>query len=196
MPGVIPRSFYDREARVVARDLLGTIFVRQEPEGELRGRIVETEAYEGRNDPGSHAFRGPTERTQVMFGPAGHLYVYRSYGVHWCVNVVTNATGDAGAVLLRALEPIAGIDRMRARRDRTALEDLCSGPGKLCQAYGITREQNGVDLESRLIWIEDDGFDASDVVTTARVGLSAGRETQLRFFLRGNAFVSRGRPSV
>lgn len=187
------RPLYARPARTVARDLLGTVLVRREPEGELRGRIVETEAYEGQDDPASHAFRGPTPRTRVMFGPPGRLYVYRSYGMHWCLNVVTDQDGTAGAVLVRALEPLAGIDIMRGRRGRTALTELCSGPGKLCQAYGITGVQNGADLQAGEIWIEADGRGPATIETTPRVGLSAARERCLRYVIAGNPFVSRGR---
>lgn len=192
----LSRGFYARPAETVARDLIGKVLVRDLGSSQHRGRIVETEAYTGRSDPGSHAFRGLTPRTAVMFGPPGHLYVYVSYGMHFCVNVVTDTDGVAGAVLLRALEPLLGIDEMQVRRGRKPLHELCNGPGKLCQAFGITRDgHNGADLESSDIWIEDDGWLFETIEVSARVGLSAGREAPLRFYVPNNIFVSRGKPS-
>lgn len=193
--GKLPRSFYDRPTLDVARDLLGKVLVRRDVDGLLKGRIVESEAYCGQSDPGSHAFRGPTARTRVMFKEAGHLYVYFTYGAHFCMNVVTEGTGVAGAVLLRALEPLDGIAVMEGRRGGRPLIELCNGPGKLCQALGIARDQNGVDLEGDEIWIEDDGFIPVDIGVSTRVGLKAGAEFPYRFFLPGNPFVSRGKPS-
>lgn len=192
----LPRAFYDRTAAVVAPRLLGKVLVRVTSRGLVRGRIVEVEAYTGSSDPGSHAYRGPTPRNQVMFGPPGHVYVYISYGTHFCMNVVTDAPGVAGAVLLRALEPLAGIEIMQANRSGKALVDLCNGPGKLCQAYGITRAENGEDLEGTGMWIDDDGFAVASVETSTRVGLSHGCELPLRFFLPRNPYVSRGKPSA
>lgn len=192
----LPITFYQRGSVDVARDLLGRVLVRSDAEGTLRGRIVEVEAYTGQTDPGSHAFRGPTPRNRVMFGPAGYLYVYISYGMHYCMNVVTDREDIAGAVLLRALEPLDGIPVMEARRGGRSLVELCNGPGKLCQAFGIGREQNGASLEASAIWIEDDGYVVGEVQTTSRVGLSNGRELPLRFFLAGNRFVSSGKPST
>jgi DNA-3-methyladenine glycosylase len=130
-----------------------------------------------------------------MFEEAGHLYVYFTYGAHFCMNVVTEGPGVAGAVLLRALEPIEGIPIMEARRSGRPLVELCNGPGKLCQAFGIARAQNGLDLEGDEIWIEDDGFSAQNVAVSTRVGLNAGADFPYRFFLAGNPFVSRGQPS-
>jgi DNA-3-methyladenine glycosylase len=188
-------EFYSRPAERVARDLLGKVFVRREPGDFLRGRIVETEAYCGQSDPGSHAFRGVSPRTSVMFGPAGFLYVYFTYGMHYCVNVVTDQDGIAGAVLLRALEPLQGLKIMRQRRGARADSDLCNGPAKLCQAFGIDRELNGVSLLAGTIWIEDDGVHVGEIASTTRVGLSAGKDLPLRFFVKGSSFVSRGKPS-
>lgn len=162
----------------------------------MRGRIVEVEAYTGASDPGSHAYRGPTTRNRVMFGSPGHVYVYVSHGIHFCMNVVTDTPGVAGAVLLRALEPLAGIEIMEANRGGKPFVNLCNGPGKLCQAFGITRAENGEDLEGTQMWIEDDGFMVTSMETSTRVGLSRGRELPLRFFLRGNAYVSHGKPSA
>lgn len=190
------RSFYDRPTVHVARDLLGMVLVRQLFDDTVSGRIVEVEAYTGQTDPGSHAYRGRTRRTEVMFGPPGYLYVYFTYGMHFCMNVVTEAPGIAGAVLLRAAQPLLGVHVMERRRGPRALVDLCNGPAKLCQAFAITRDQNGADLEGDDIWIEDDGAAPGTVAVTSRVGLSAGRELPLRFYLADSQFVSPGRPSA
>jgi DNA-3-methyladenine glycosylase len=190
------RDFYARPARDVARDLLGKILVREELSGPLRGRIVEVEAYTGQTDPGSHAFRGPTGRNRVMFGPAGFLYVYFTYGMHYCMNVVTDEQDVAGAVLLRALEPLSGIPVMEARRPGRPVIQLCNGPAKLCAALGITREQNGLDLEASDVWIDDDGMLPAATAVSTRVGLSAGADLPLRFYLPDNPFVSPGKPSA
>ncbi|MDQ2745545.1 MAG: DNA-3-methyladenine glycosylase [Chloroflexota bacterium] len=189
----LPRSFYARHAVEVAPDLLGKLLVRSLPEGVLKGRIVETEAYTGTSDPGSHAYRGPTPRNQVMFGPAGHVYVYLSYGMHHCMNVVTDDPGVAGAVLLRALEPIAGLDIMERNRKGRLPAELLNGPGKICQAYHISREQNGADLESSDIWIERDGFQADRVRVGTRVGITVGADLPYRFSVDGSPWVSRGK---
>lgn len=130
-----------------------------------------------------------------MFGVAGYLYVYISYGMHFCMNVVTDVEGVAGAVLIRALEPLSGIEVMEKNRGDRKLVDLCNGPGKLCQAFHITREQNGADLESSEIWIEDDGWVPEMVATSTRVGLTSGADLPLRFYLPENICVSKGRPS-
>ncbi len=192
----LSREFYDRPAETVARDLLGTVLVRSTPDGRVSGRIVEVEAYTGAVDPGSHAFRGPTPRSAVMFGPPGHVYVYVSYGMHFCMNVVTDPPGVAGAVLLRALEPVTGVDIMQKNRGERRPVDLCNGPGKLCQALGITRAENGEDLEGNRMWIEDENFARDAIGVSTRVGLSRGKDLPLRFFLMGNPYVSRGKPSA
>ncbi|MGI8969078.1 MAG: DNA-3-methyladenine glycosylase [Chloroflexota bacterium] len=192
----LSHSFYARPAPEVAPDLLGKCFVRRLGERCLSGRIVEVEAYTGNTDPASHAYRGKTPRNAVMFGPAGHLYVYLSYGMHSCMNVVTDDPGRAGAVLIRALEPREGLDIMEARRGGKPLVDFCNGPGKLCAALGITREQNGTDLTGDEIWIEDEKGPTKGIGVSARVGISTGVELPLRFFLLGNRFVSRGRPAM
>jgi len=190
----LPRSFYARHAVDVARDLLGKLLVRSLPEGVLEGRIVETEAYTGTSDPGSHAYRGPTPRNQVMFGPAGYLYVYLSYGLHYCMNVVTDDPGMAGAVLVRALEPVGGLDVMEQNRKGRPRAELLNGPGKICQAYHISREQNGTDLESSDIWIAHDEFQVNGVRVGARVGLTDGAGLPYRFSLDGSPWISRGKP--
>jgi DNA-3-methyladenine glycosylase len=190
----LSRAFYARDSADVARELLGKVLVRPLDRVLLRGRIVEVEAYRGQADPGSHAYRGPSQRNSVMFGDAGHLYVYMSYGVHFCVNAVTDRGGIAGAVLLRALEPISGIVEMEKRRGPRPVVDLCNGPGKLCQAFGITREQNGIDLDTGEIWIEDDGWVSVQIDNSRRIGLSAGADLPLRFYVTDSPYVSRARP--
>jgi len=181
-------------ASIVARLLLGlTLTV-----GERSGRIVEVEAYEGTDDPASHASRGPTPRTGIMFGPPGRLYVYLSYGVHWCANIVCHPDGVAGAVLLRAVEPLAGVDEMWADRPSAKRErDLGSGPGKLCAALGITSDHNGVDLlDERApvrLWRPADHrpVDGGDLAVGPRVGISKAVDRPWRFGVADNPHLSR-----
>jgi DNA-3-methyladenine glycosylase len=191
----LPRTFYLRPVRTVARQLLGKVLVRRVGRNTLAGIIVEVEAYDGSNDPASHAFRGRTPRNEVMFGNGGHLYVYFTYGMHFCANVVTGHEGTGSAVLLRALEPFGGIPAMATNRDRptTALKDLLSGPAKLCQAMKIGREANGTDLCGGEIWIEDRGFAAPprDIAATPRIGITQGKEHLWRYVVRESAFLSR-----
>jgi DNA-3-methyladenine glycosylase len=189
----IPRRFYARPATIVAPELLGHILVRALPTGErLRVRIVETEAYE-QDDPASHAFRGITARNRVMFGTAGHLYVYFTYGMHFCMNAVTRRAGEGSAVLLRAGEPLEGLAEMHTRRGRERDTDLCSGPGRFTQALGIARPENGVDLVGGdEAWVER-GTRAGTVGVGIRVGVYDTTRSW-RFWLEGNPFVSRGRP--
>lgn len=177
----------------MAPDLLGTLLVH----GGRVGRIVEVEAYCGAEDPGSHAYRGPTPRTRVMFGPPGHLYVYFSYGMHWCANVVCGRDGEAGAVLLRAVAPVSGVEAMRAVRPRARRDvDLTSGPAKLCQAFGIDGSFDGADLarSDRGVHLASDGepLPVAPAIST-RIGLSAGADLPWRWYLPGDPFVS-GRP--
>jgi DNA-3-methyladenine glycosylase len=189
----LPRSFYARAATEVAPDLLGHVLVRTLPNGDrAAARIVEVEAY-GPNDPASHAFRGLTPRNAVMFGPPGHLYVYFTYGMHFCMNAVTGRAGEGTAVLLRAAEPLEGMEGMRSRRNRERILDLCSGPGRFAQAFGVLRSENGIDLvEGDDLWVER-GSRSEPIGSGLRVGV---RETtrSWRYWLEGNAFVSRGRP--
>lgn len=188
----------------IAPRLLGLLLVC----GERVGRVVEVEAYEGADDPASHAYRGPTPRNGVMFGPPGHLYVYRSYGMHWCANVVCGPAGEASAVLLRAVEPVAGIEAMWADRPRARrAADLGSGPGKLCAALAIDARHNGADLLDpmspvRLALPDASGGPGADpepaseavVLCGPRVGITRAVERPWRFALAGNAHVSRPRP--
>jgi DNA-3-methyladenine glycosylase len=189
----LSRSFYERDAREVAPELLNKVLVH----GRRRGRIVEVEAYVGDGtDPGSHAHRGRTARNAVMFGPPGHLYVYFTYGMHWCCNAVCDPDGTASAVLLRAVEPLAAVEELRALRPKARTDvDLANGPAKLCQAFGITGVHNGVDLvrpPTGGVSIVDDGTPPpSEPVVTTRIGLSAGGELPWRWYVDGDPHVSR-----
>jgi DNA-3-methyladenine glycosylase len=187
------RSFYARDARTVAPELLNKVLVH---DGRA-ARIVEVEAYAGAEDPGSHAYRGETPRTRVMFGPAGHLYVYFTYGMHWCANAVCGEPGVAGAVLLRAGAPLEGLDAMYAARPAARRpRDLCSGPAKLCQAFDLDRAHDGADLVSadRGVTIVDDGTPPpAEPGVSTRIGLSAGAEHPWRWFVPGDPNVSRHR---
>ena len=191
----LPRSFYERDSRAVARALLGKLLVRDDGRA---ARIVEVEAYRGEGDPGSHAFRGRTRRNDVMFGPAGHLYVYFTYGMHWCANAVCGPEGVGTAVLLRAGAPIDGIDRMQVDRPVSRLTELASGPAKLCQAFGLDRSFDGADLVTgdRGVVIADDGTrPPRRPGNSTRIGLSNGREHLWRWWVPGDPNVSRSRPS-
>jgi DNA-3-methyladenine glycosylase len=192
---VLPRSFYARDARELAPLLLNKLLVRRVDGTRLAARIVEVEAYLGSEDAGSHAFRGETPRTAVMFGPPGHLYVYFTYGMHWCANVVAAKDGDAAAVLVRAAAPVAGLATMRERRPKARSDrELCAGPARLCQAFGITGDDNGADLTRGLLRIVDDGTPppARPGVST-RIGLSPGRgdDHPWRFTVPGDPNLSR-----
>lgn len=191
---LLPRRFFRRDPLELAPALLGKVLMA----GDRAGRIVEVEAYRGGDDPASHAYRGPTPRNGVMFGPAGHLYVYRSYGLHWCANVVAGPTGEAAAVLVRALEPVAGIEAMA--RDRPAARrpvDVANGPGKACQALGIHGGHDGIDLtrvrsEVRLL---DDGVEPPAVPTVGpRVGITVAVERPWRFSVPDSPYRSRPVP--
>ncbi len=191
----LPASFFARETAEVARDLLGRTLVSS-VDGELvAGRIVETEAYLGSHDPGSHAStKGITKRNAVMFGPPGHAYVYFTYGNHHMVNLVTETDGVAGAVLLRAAEPLLGIEVMERRRKGRPLIELSNGPGKLAQAFGMDLDDNATLLcEGRLAVLAGEGVAAESIGISGRIGLTFGHELPLRFYLEGSPFVSRGR---
>lgn len=182
---------------LVARELLGRILFYRTGDGLLAGRIVETEAYTGEADPASHAYRGPTARNRVMFGPAGIAYVYFSYGMHYCLNVTADAPGRAGAVLLRALEPLAGQAVMEARGNRGPEHRLLSGPGKIGRAFGLSLADNGRDLVRGPLGIAD-GFSIADaeVEITPRIGITRGAESPFRFSVRSSRSVSgRSRPA-
>ncbi len=187
---LLSREFYNRDTVQVARDLLGCYLVHYSPEGLTAGVIVETEAYLQHGDPACHTHRGMTPRNKAMFGPPGHAYVYFTYGAHYCFNIVTQPEGVGDAVLIRALQPEEGIELMQRRRGRERLKDLCSGPGKLTQAMGINKEHNGSDLLTGPIRVYR-GWEVPDIVTTTRIGIKAGAELPLRFYVKDNQFISK-----
>lgn len=187
---ILPRAFYDRSTVVVARELLGKLLVHISPEGVAAGRIVETEAYL-QGDPACHASRGMTRRNWVMFGPPGHAYVYFIYGMYYCFNVVSAPEGVGEAVLIRALEPFAGVELMGLRRKREKLEELCAGPAKLVQALGINRNHNGIDLTEGELVIYQGTALPEPIVAAPRVGIRVGVELPLRFYLQNNRFISK-----
>jgi DNA-3-methyladenine glycosylase len=190
----LPRSFYARDAREVAPELLNKVLMQRGPE-PIAARIVEVEAYRGSEDPGSHAFRGPTPRNATMFGRPGHLYVYFTYGMHWCANAVCGPGLIPHAVLLRAASPLSGLDLMRSRRPAARRDrDLCSGPARLAQAFGIDRAFDGADLVSGSLRILDDGTPPpTHPGVTTRIGLSPGRgeDLPLRYIVSGDPNLSR-----
>jgi DNA-3-methyladenine glycosylase len=198
-PTPLPRSFYSRDPRRVARALLGKILLRDDGPLHLSARIVEVEAYLGKLDPAAHAAAGYTARTAVLFGPAGYAYVYFIYGNHYCLNVSCEPEGKAGSVLIRALEPLTGIDEMAHARKITLrgpryLRNLTSGPGRLAQAFGITRSRdNACDLTSpstSSLWIGEDSFRPRKIQLTPRIGIRKAADHPLRYFLAANPFVS------
>jgi DNA-3-methyladenine glycosylase len=187
--GPLGRSFYTRPTIEVARALLGKVIVH----GETSGRIVETEAYLGPGDEAAHSARGVTPRTRVIFGPPGHAYVYFIYGMYDCLNLVAEPEGVPGCVLIRAVEPVSGLDEMRRRRPAAQrVEDLANGPGKLTRALGITLRQNGVDVTRGPITVGPSETDAAfDIGVSRRIGITKSADLPLRFFIKGNRFVSR-----
>jgi len=187
----VNRRFFDRSVHEVARDLVGC----ELRVGKTAGLIVETEAYE-ESDPACHAYVGRTARNEVLFGPPGHAYVYLSYGIHNLLNFVTEPEGRASAVLIRALEPTAGIEMMRERRGRDEIEQLCSGPGKLSEALGVGLSLNGLDLFRPPFEISNRGRSNSEVAITAspRIGITKAAELPWRYCMAGSRFVSRPWP--
>jgi DNA-3-methyladenine glycosylase len=187
-------AFYERDPVTVARALLGQTLVRQTPAGVTTGLIVETEAYLAEGDPACHAARGHTRRNASMFGPPGRAYVYAIHS-RWCLNAVTMPAGVACAVLIRAVEPLDGRALMQARRPRSTERDLARGPGRLCEAFAINRALDGHVLTGEnQLWITD-GRDVpvEEIETTIRVGVTSGHDLPLRFFVRGNRYVSKPR---
>jgi DNA-3-methyladenine glycosylase len=199
----LPRDFYSRDPRLVSRDLLGKILLRRQRSKLLAGRIVEVEAYLGVDDPAAHSASGRTLRNAVLFGPPGHSYVYFIYGNHFCFNVSCLPDGEAGGVLFRALEPLTGIEAMAKARGLQLSQEtgggdlrrLTSGPGRLAQAFGITRERdNGKNLTNARsdLFIADDGFRPREIEITPRIGITKAIAHPLRYMIAGNRFVSKG----
>lgn len=197
----LPRSFYQRPTLTVARELLGKYFVRHYKGTKFVGRIVETEAYRGTLDPAAHTYRGKTKRNEVMYWGGGHLYVYFTYGMHFCANIVTGKKESGEAVLIRAIEPVEGIElmvknRYGARRIQSrggaALHNLTNGPAKLCEALSIGRDQNGTDLLGDEIYLfHAPQLAAAEVTRSARIGITSGKEKKWRFTISGSRWVSR-----
>lgn len=199
---LLRRVFFNRDPRVVARELLGKLIVRREGRKKLAGRIVEVEAYLGAGDLAAHAAAGHTTRNAVLWGPPGHAYVYFIYGVHYCLNISCLPAGEAGCILVRALEPVSGLREMAKAReladlDLTSMRDLrklASGPGKLCEALGITRPRdNDKDMLSPAsdLQVMSDGFRVEEVAITQRIGITKSAELPLRYVIAGNAFLSK-----
>ena len=198
----LTRKFFNRDAITVARELLGKLLIRREGRKLLAGRIVEDEAYLGALDPAAHTYNGRTARNAVLFGPPGHAYVYFIYGNHYCTNLSCMPEGDAGGVLLRAMEPVFGRTEMAKLRGvvlseppRTSqLRLISSGPGRMSEALGITRERdNGKDITSPTsdLWIADNGYRVKRVLITKRIGITKSADMPLRYIIDGNRFVSR-----
>lgn len=191
----LPRDFYARDTLEVARELLGCTLVHESPEGRASGRIVEVEAYQGEDDPACHAAVGRTPRTEPLYGPPGHAYVYLIYGMYHCLNTVTRRPGRPGAVLIRALEPLGGHELMRRRRQRgrgaaPGDRDLANGPGKLCQAFGLGLDHNRADLTDSALRIVP-GRAPERIVWTPRVGIRVGTDRLWRCLDPESPFVSR-----
>jgi DNA-3-methyladenine glycosylase len=190
----LARDFYEQPTVEAAQRLLGKYLVRVHPDGVTVGMILETEAYVGPEDKASHASRGRTPRTTVMFGCAGFAYVYVIYGMHHCLNAVTEPEGYPAAVLIRAVQPCEGLELMRARRRRQDIRLLASGPGRLCQAFGIERGLNGIDLCGDILFVEGRGVSAAGIIATTRVGVDyAGpwKDRPWRFYIAGHPGVSK-----
>jgi DNA-3-methyladenine glycosylase len=194
----LPISFYTRNVQIVAKELLGKIFVRKYSSSFLSGRIVEVEAYDGSVDESAHSFIGKTKRNEVMFNGGGLLYVYFTYGMHFCANVVTGKVNEGCAVLIRAVEPIDGIDLMSQNRfHKISLSEkeklnLTNGPAKFCQAFAITKEQNGISLLSDEIFIVNaNKINPSEIVNSKRIGIKKSVDLPWRYFIKDNPFVSK-----
>jgi DNA-3-methyladenine glycosylase len=185
---MLSRDFFARRVHEVAPDLIGVTLLVD----GVGGRIVEVEAYD-QEDPASHGYGGRTARNEAMFGPPGHAYVYRSYGIHWCLNLVCGGEGVPEAALIRALEPTAGIDEQRRRRGAEELRALCSGPGKLCQALGITRDHDGLALDAPPFRLEP-RREVPEIATGPRIGITRATELSWRYMMGGSQFLSRPAP--
>jgi DNA-3-methyladenine glycosylase len=189
---ILSKLFYERDTKIVARELLGKVLVREVKRGILKGKIVETEAYYGLNDSASHASRGKTKRNSVMFGEAGVAYIYLNYGVHFLFNVVTEKLSIPGAVLIRALEPLEGMKVMMENRNTKSINQLTNGPGKLTKAMQIDISFNRYDLTRGDLLIEDNGHSCLiEIVEAQRIGISVAQDKLLRYYIKDNLFVSK-----
>jgi DNA-3-methyladenine glycosylase len=189
----LPRSFYQRPTLMVAKSLLGKYLCRKWKNLLLAGKIVEVEAYIGEDDPACHAAAGKTKRNSIMYGPPGFAYIYFIYGMYNCLNVVTGHEGFPAAVLIRAVEPIAGIEQMKRLRKNDSLLKLTNGPGKLCQAFHLNRRQNGTDFcGTELFIMNGEEINTENIATSKRVGIKVGVDHLWRFSLKNNIYVSKG----
>jgi len=190
---ILDRAFYERETIIVAKELLGKLLIRRTNKGDLIGKIIEVEAYRGYDDPASHAYHGRTDRNYLMFGHGGYAYVYFIYGNHYCFNVTAKVGNNPGAILIRALEPIDGIELMQNNRHVKDLKNLTNGPGKLTKAMNITIKHNGLDLTKgeELFLCEPVENQSFEIVSTKRIGIKSGIDKLWRFYIKDNAFVSK-----
>ena len=186
----LDRKFYLRPTLDVAYDLIGKYLVYKSGGNILSARLVEVEAYIGENDPACHAAPGMTERNRIMYGPGGHVYIYFIYGMYHCLNVVTEAEGLPAAVLIRGGEPVEGVDIMRKRFDNQRKNLLTNGPGKLCKAFGLTRDQNGLDLTGGRLYLEDRGYQPDVIESSERIGIKVGLDKMWRFYEKSSPFIS------
>jgi len=187
----LERDFFTQPTLQVARKLLGKYLVLKQNGTMLSGKIVETEAYIGKNDPASHAFGRITPRNQIMYGPPGFAYIYFIYGNYFCLNFVTEEKGFPAAVLIRALEPSDGIEKMSKNRNSVAPENLTNGPGKLCQAFGIDKNLNGCDITSNSLFVEDRNETVDQIESSNRIGVREGNDKKWRFYIAKNSYVSK-----
>lgn len=190
-PKKLRRNFFAQPTIQVAQKLLGKYLVLKQNGTTLSGKIVETEAYVGKDDQASHAYKRVTHRNKIMYGPPGYTYIYFVYGNHYCLNFVTEKKGFPAAVLIRAVEPKDGIKIMQKNRDKTKLENLTNGPGKLCQALGIDKKFNGWDVTSKVFFVEDKGEKVDQIESSPRVGVQVGKDKRWRFYIQKNSFVSK-----
>lgn len=195
MVEILPHKFYNRSTISVAKELLGKVLVHQTKEGKISGKIVETEAYMGEKDLASHTSKGKTKRTQIMYGPPGFAYIYFTYGMHWMLNVVTEKEGKPQAVLIRAVEPLDGIDLMLKNRNKQKLStDLTSGPAKLTKAFAIDGKLNGINLTKPPLYIVNQNIKIKEIKTSKRVGVDYAKhykDKPWRFFVKDNPYVSK-----
>ncbi len=203
-PPPLPHAYYEQPTLDIARDLLGKMLWRADSDGIVGGIITETEGYISAIDPASHNYRKSSKRSMTMFGPPGHAYVYLTYGMHHCLNVVTEPAGESAAVLIRAVAPTVGREQMAVRCPRCLPRDLARGPGRLCQAFGLTTAQNGLDLTGDILWLSEtpdaEPLDPARIATSPRIGITQGIDLPWRFFIRdhpavsGPAWLNRGQP--